>query len=41
MKQKLEPYCSAEHQLGGIIILSLGLGGMTEKTPELITSDFL
>ena len=28
MEQKLEPYCSAEHQLGGeIVILSVGLGG--------------
>ena len=33
-EQKLEPYCSAEHQLGGggIIILSVGLGEVTEKT---------
>ena len=37
IKQKLEPYYSAEHQLGGKI-LSVGLGregGGTEKTASL------
>ena len=35
IKQKLEPYCSAEHiSYGGIIILSVGLGGKKRKRPK-------
>ena len=38
MKQKLEPYCSAEHQLGGgMVFLSVGLGGGDNgKDPDFL-----